>query len=651
MAIYTSSGAAAFTSTDLWVNNTSDVNDASFEGLVSSVPNGPMRTDTYSRLVLEGDNGLTYEYEGTWTITVSPGAVPILFREVSASGSYNKVTVRSGTTVVAQADNLPTFSVNFGANLDVPVLGILDPLLDLDPVLDVVFGGTAPPAGYAGLTKDATTPDIAATAFAGSDTLTGGAQVDTLVAFDGNDIVNGGAGADLMAGGLGDDTYYIDNLGDVATDTGGNDRVFILVDGYNLANLAGIEAIVRAGSTGDDAIGGTDGDDVIDGGDGNDAVDGSAGNDTVNGGAGNDTLNGGDGNDTLNADAGNDTLNAGAGNDTLNGGDGNDALNGGDGDDVLNGGLGDDALFGGAGNDALNGGEGNDTLDGGTGADQMAGGLGDDTYIVDDVGDVVTELPNQGNDTVQSSISYTLTDNVENLVLTGTAALNGTGNGLNNSLTGNSAANVLNGGAGADTMAGGLGDDTYVVDDVGDVVTELPNQGNDTVLSSISYALTANVENLTLTGTGAIAGTGNELDNVLTGNDASNLLSGGLGNDRLVGGLGRDILSGGAGADIFDFDTVKDSGKKASQRDTVNFSHADRDKIDLSDIDAAKGKGNKGDQDFSWADEDDLNARFTGEAGELRFAGSKLSGDINGDGRADFKIKIIGDFSASDLIL
>ena len=111
----------------------------------------------------------------------------------------------------------------------------------------------------------------------------------------------------------------------------------------------------------------------------------------------------------------------------------------------------------------------------------MAGGLGDDTYVVDNTGDVVTEAAGGGTDTVQSSVTHTLGAELENLVLTGAAAINGTGNALNNRSPATRAANILNGGAGADTMAGGLGNDTYVVDNAGDVVTEAAGGGTDTV--------------------------------------------------------------------------------------------------------------------------------------------------------------------------
>ena len=141
-------------------------------------------------------------------------------------------------------------------------------------------------------------------------------------------------------------------------------------------------------------------------------------------------------------------------------------------------------------------------------------------------------------DTVQSSVTHTLASQRGKPRLTGTAAINGTGNTLANRLTGNAAANVLNGGAGADTMIGGLGNDTYIVDNAADVVTETSALATeiDTVQSSVTRTSGANLENLVLTGTAAINGTGNALANRLTGNAAANTLNGGMGNDVLNGG-------------------------------------------------------------------------------------------------------------------
>ena len=187
----------------------------------------------------------------------------------------------------------------------------------------------------------------------------------------------------------------------------------------------------------------------------------------------------------------------------------------------------------------------------------MTGGLDDDTYVIDNLGDIVNEVAGQGIDTVHINRSVDLTLaaflEIENAVLTGIAALNATGDGGNNLLTGNSAANILTGGAGDDTMEGGAGNDTYVVDSVGDTVTETlagVAGGTDLVQSTAaSFTLGANVENLTLTGAADLSGTGNTLNNILTGNSGNNTLSGLAGNDTLIGGLGNDTLDGGVGTD------------------------------------------------------------------------------------------------------
>ncbi|WP_413173601.1 S8 family serine peptidase [Anabaena azotica] len=228
-------------------------------------------------------------------------------------------------------------------------------------------------------------------------------------------------------------------------------------------------------------------------------------------------------------------------------------------DDIIEGLGGNDTLNGGNGNDTLKGGDGNDILNGGAGVDYLEGGLGNDTFIVDNIGDVIFENANAGTDIVQSSVTYTLANNVENLTLTGNSVINGFGNSLHNKLIGNTASNTLtggagndnlNGGAGADYLEGGLGNDTFIVDNIGDVIFENANAGTEIVQSSVTYTLANNVENLTLTGNSAINGFGNSLNNKLIGNTSSNTLTGGAGNDNLNGGVGADTLIGGLGNDI-----------------------------------------------------------------------------------------------------
>jgi Ca2+-binding RTX toxin-like protein len=333
----------------------------------------------------------------------------------------------------------------------------------------------------------------------GSDTLRGGnhndelygsEDNDTLEGGSGFDILDGGTGADTMRGGSDSDSYFVDNSGDTVTENAnqGIDTVLSTITftlGANVENLG-----LQAG-----------------------AVDGT-------GNALDNTITG-NGNDN--------------------------EIRGLDGEDLLKGGGGADVLRGGNQNDEMYGQGGEDTLRGDGGDDEMYGGTSNDTYFVGSAGDLVIEFAGEGTDTVFSTLDdYTLTANVENLVLsTGT---NGTGNGLGNSIIGNLLDNTLDGGGGADTLEGRLGDDTYRVDNANDVVLEVGDQGNDTVLASVSYALGggASVETLATTsdtGTAAINLTGNGIGNSIRGNNGSNVLNGGGGSDGLDGRGGIDTVS------------------------------------------------------------------------------------------------------------
>lgn len=197
---------------------------------------------------------------------------------------------------------------------------------------------------------------------------------------------------------------------------------------------------------------------------------------------------------------------------------------------------GNEKFYGLAGNDVLRGGAGADYLDGGTGTD-TASYAGSNAAV------------NVRLDTMKASGGHATGDtlvSIENL----------TGSDHNDTLRGNSGANVLDGGAGADYMAGGKGNDTYIVDNAGDVVVENSGSGMDVVRSSISYRMVSNVEELVLTGSANINGTGNTGANVLRGNSGNNALNGHNGNDVIYGGLGNDVLTGGYGKDAFVFNTA-----------------------------------------------------------------------------------------------
>ena len=487
----------------------------------------------------------------------------------------------------------------------------------------------------------------------GADTLAGTTAGDSIAGLGGNDRIDGlagddsldgGLGNDTLVGGLGNDKYWVDSILDQIVENA-NEGIDTVHSTVTLTLAANVENLVLLGAA---AINGT----------GNalgNVLTGNAGNNVLDGGAGADTMVGGGGNDTYVVDHVGDVVTevAGGGIDTVQ-----SSIAYTLGSEVENLVLTGSASINGTGNalaNSLTGNAGNNVLDGGLGADTMIGGAGNDTYVVDATGDVVTELAGGGLDTVRSSVTYGLSANVENLVLTGTGAINGTGNDLANVLTGNAAANVLNGGAGADTMAGGQGNDTYYVDNAADSVVEYSGEGTDTVYSGIGLTLWANVENLIFTGASSVNGTGNALANQMTGNGGANVLDGGAGNDTLYGMAGNDVLRGGAGADqlfggvgndVFVFGAVSDSTSLA--RDVILDFVQGQDRIDLSAIDARSGTAFVNDA-FAFIG----TGAFTGAQGQLRAVGGFVQGDINGDKIADFELQVNGvsQLQAGDFVL
>ncbi|WP_019906950.1 calcium-binding protein [Methylobacterium sp. 77] len=242
---------------------------------------------------------------------------------------------------------------------------------------------------------------------------------------------------------------------------------------------------------------------------------------------------------------------------------GSDVLKGsvtGDVAETISGLAGNDTLFGYGGSDRLVGGEGRDTLDGGTGADRMQGGLGSDTYIVDHFGDVIIEGRDQGTDLVLSSVSMSLSSNVENLRLTGTDDTYALGNRQANVLDGNSGDNWLDGCGGTDILRGHAGDDLYFVRDAKDKVIEARGEGSDTVYARSDYKLPDGQSIEFLRADTYSVEPGKVLPEriSLTGNELDNTIVGGEGHSILNGGLGRDTLSdgGSGGATQFVFDTT-----------------------------------------------------------------------------------------------
>jgi Ca2+-binding RTX toxin-like protein len=457
-----------------------------------------------------------------------------------------------------------------------------------------------------------------------SNVLNGTANGDYMVSLAGNDIVNGNDGNDTLAGGDDQDTITGGAASDVLYGEHGDDT---------LSGDAGRDVLM--GGIGNDLLNGGVDDDLLDGGSGNDTMTGGEGIDTLSGGSGQDilvilagddgegeTYGGGAEFDTLEVSgpAGSSTIDlrddnvsgieqirfaAGGGMTlqmtasqvasqvisifwdfartgpalleidmdqaalSLSGFGFSDALRA---DDAfrVNGTGAAETIFGSGTSDRLVGGGGVDTL---------TGGLGNDTYV-NPLGDIITELAAGGTDTVESIVTFSLASiaQVENLILTGAANINASGNALGNVLTGNSGNNILNGNGGADTMIGGAGNDIYYVDTAGDVTTELSGGGTDLVSSSVSRTLSVNIENLNLSGTANIDGNGNTGVNIINGNAGNNILRGDAGADTLNGGGGNDILLGGTSSDslnpgvdavrdIIRFSSVADS--TGAQRDIV----------------------------------------------------------------------------------
>ncbi|RZI97697.1 MAG: hypothetical protein EOP78_00030 [Variovorax sp.] len=410
----------------------------------------------------------------------------------------------------------------------------------------------------------------------GNDTLNGTAGNDLLLGMGGNDTLNGLAGDDVLVGGTGNDTLN----GGLGNDT----YVFGLADGNDTINEA---VSATSGGTADRIViqaAGT----VLTGLNAQDSNTGTNNGNLIvsineqtvtvaghfngtNAQTGVERINFNDGSYAgylLGADdylvsrldpAGGRSLAASTANNFIAGENGtDDVITGGSGNDLIFGGTGDNQLNGGAGDDLLVGGSGagdNDVLDGGLDADTMVGLGGNDTYVVDDVADVMVEAAAAGTDEVQTELaaySLELVANVENLTYTGVDAdpFVGTGNALNNVISGGDLADtlsglggndtlnggdgndILDGGLGNDAMAGGAGDDIFLVDSATDTVTEGAGGGTDTVQATVSYTLLdADVENLTLLGTDNINGTGSGSANVITGNAGDNVLSGGGGSD------------------------------------------------------------------------------------------------------------------------
>ncbi|MFC7499570.1 calcium-binding protein [Enterovirga sp. GCM10030262] len=480
--------------------------------------------------------------------------------------------------------------------------------------------------------------------YGGNDVISGGEGDDHLRGNDGDDQIAGGTGADEIHGGNGSDTIGGGSGANRLNGNGGFDTVAydsaaagVRVDlrirsaqdtGSGLDVINGFEGI--SGSRFRDFLNGDESDNVIEGKDGDDQLDGGSGDDRIDGGDGIDTAVYAYANAAVLIDlrrevqadnaSGSDTLVSIEG---VIGSEFADKIIGNEGDNRLNGAESNDRIVALGGTDVLLGGIGDDYLDGGEGSDRMVGGGGDDLYRVDDATDIIQERDGEGVDRVIATADYSISDHVEYLRLVG-AARNGFGSDLANEIRGSAGTNNLNGRGGEDVIRAGSGNDIA-----------RGGAGDDRLYGQ------AGRDQLF----------GDDGEDILLGGAGEDSLSGGISNDVLLGGTGRDSLTGGGGADWFRF-TNSDISDSADEADMItDFSGYHGDRIDLQRVDADTLTARN--DAFTFVGD----AAFSGAAGELRVevvdSNTFLQGDRDGDGAADFFIRVDGlpPLEASDFIL
>lgn len=457
-----------------------------------------------------------------------------------------------------------------------------------------------------------------------ADLIRGGDYDDVIYSFNGNDTLRGGAGNDFFSLGT-TGTFQVDGdkgLDKVQVSFGAATGGILLQSGVDTTVAVGALTVAFKSVEVFDVRTGT-GADTVTGGDLGDRIDTGGGDDLIDAGAGDDTIQSGTGADVVYAGAGNDTVNSGAffepgaGGKQVYGGDGNDQLGGSNRGDTLVGGTGDDRLFGGGGNDSAVGGDGNDIVQGGgEGASAtLSGGSGDDrVYIALDLNaDVISG--GSGIDQFQAELEF---NSNRNRVMQAGFAGGDYGivvDGIQVVLAAGFELVNVTGGAKGDTISGGDGDDT---------------------LRGWAYnGDAADADSLN-------GGRGNDVLSGLAGDDT---LVGGKGDDRLTGGLGIDRLEGGRGRDVFALDAVFPGAGEAN-RDLVAGFDQGPDSLDLSPVDADTGTAGVNDA-FDFID----GGPFTA-AGQVRAVTdattTTITGDVNGDGIADFMFVLDGVFTLTD---
>ena len=404
------------------------------------------------------------------------------------------------------------------------------------------------------------TANLTGHAVSGNNRINANAGSDTLYAGSGNDTLSAQGGPATLVGGSGTDTFIISNSADVIQNiSAAGNTVYSSV---SYAMQAGVAVLDLFGGADVSATGNATADTIV----------GNFGNDTLTAGAGAALLEGGMGADLFIVNSINDvvvqgnygqkgtadTIQSSIGY-TLPGTVDNLVLTG-TADLKAIGNQNADVIVGNSGKDTLVAGQGDDTLISGSGVTLLQGGPGNDTYVVNNALDTVTTSAADSYNVLMSSVTYVMPANISELVLTGSDSIKGTSNGLDVSMTAGDGADTLVATTGQDTLAagnglvtmvGGTGNDTFVVNNSADVVTDSTTGKNNVVLASASFVLPANVETLTLTGSGDISATGN-------GDGRVDTLNAGYGNDTLFAGSDAAILNGGAGSTTFVVNSIND---------------------------------------------------------------------------------------------
>lgn len=639
------------------------------------------------------------------------------YDRILATENGARVVVGSGPTVNGMLDSIEEINANGFTGMAVEIQsyysgsGWLSQNVNLSGVTLV---GDVRIIGSAGNdTVTATNGNDIIRGEGGNDTLNGGLGDDTFLVNGtsaGADAFHGGDGFDVVEALSNNTVIGISAISGVERISAGNFTGVYIGGGAgnDTINVSGIE-LVGIGS-----IRGGNGNDVITGTSAGDIIWGEGGNDTLNGGAGDDIfyasdadmIDGGDGFDVLVAQANNASIGVtgfinlerisangftgvyvtgSTGNDTLNFSAielvGIGSIRGGNGNDDITATAGNDVLWGDAGNDTLNGGEGNDTFmftSSGSGFDVIIGGAGTDTIQAYSSSAVIGLTAISGVEVITSAgysgvyvSGSTANDTLDftGVTLSGITSIRG-GNG-DDTITGSSGNDTLFGEAGNDTLIGGDGNDTfqfYTTTGGFDFIDG--GTGTDTIQAigsstMIGLAGFSGIETITSSGYSGVYISGTASNDTLdfTGVTLTGIASirGGAGNDSLIGWSandtlmgedGQDTLTGGAGNDIFDFDAIGQSTVGAGADVITDFT-VGADRVDLSTIDA--NAATAGNQAFTWIG----SAAFSNVSGQLRYDDvstpgmTKIFGDVNGDGVADFEIDLVGTvtLSATDFVL